>query len=171
MTKTRKLIFISFFIALQVVLTRFLGIETPIIRISFGFLPLAMTGMLFGPVWGGVAGAVADLLGMAIFPKGAYFPGFTLSTALSGAIYGLFLYKKSKNLVNITLATAIVVIFVNLGLNSLWLSMITGKGLYALIIPRIIKNLIELPVRVFVIYVSWKSIGSYYNKTYTDVAV
>lgn len=162
MGKTQKLTFISFFIALQVVLTRFLAVETPILRISFGFLPLAMVGIMFGPLWGGAAGAIADILGMLIFPKGAFFPGFTLSTALSGAIYGLVVYKRPKNIVNIAIATAIVVIFVNLGLNSLWISMTTGKALYALIGPRVIKNAIELPVRVVTIYVAWKAIGGYY---------
>ena len=163
MEKTRKLILISFFIALQIVFTRFLSIENAVIRIGFGFIPLSISGMMFGPIWGGVSGAIGDILGMLIFPKGAYFPGFTLSTALSGAIYGLILYKREKSVVNIAMATVIVVLLVNLGLNSLWISMTTGKALYALILPRIVKNLIELPIRVITIYIAWKAIASYYG--------
>lgn len=171
MKNTRKMVFLGLFISLQVILTRFLGIETPIIRVSFGFLPLALCGMLFGPLYGGICGAIADILGMLIFPKGAYFPGFTLSTALSGVIYGIFLYKRPKSMINIILAVFVTTIFINLGINTIWLSMITGKAVYVIIVPRIIKNLIEIPVKVLVIYMCWKSIGHYMDKSFRNVAV
>ncbi|WP_186429923.1 folate family ECF transporter S component [Clostridium sp. BSD9I1] len=171
MKNTRKMVFLGLFISLQVILTRFLGIEAPIIRVSFGFLPLALCGMLFGPLYGGICGAIADILGMLIFPKGAYFPGFTLSTALSGVVYGIFLYKRPKSMINIILAVLIITIFINLGLNTIWLSMITGKAVYAIIVPRIIKNLIEIPVKVPLIYMCWKAIGHYMDKSFRNVAV
>ncbi|KAJ51172.1 ECF transporter S component (folate family) [Clostridium tetanomorphum] len=171
MRNTRKMIFVSLLVALQVLLTRFLGIETPIVRVSFGFLPLALSGILFGPLVGGICGALADIIGMLVFPKGAYFPGFTVSTALSGVVYGFFLYKKPKNLFNILIAAIIITLFINLGLNTLWLSMITGKGVYAIIIPRIVKNLIELPIRVTIIYAAWKAVGVYLNKNSEKMAI
>lgn len=167
----RKIVFIGLLISLQVVLTRFLGIETPIVRVSFGFLPLALSGMLFGPLVGGITGAMADILGMLIFPKGAYFPGFTVSTALSGVVYGIFLYKKPKSIINISLAAIVVTLFINLGLNTLWLSMLTGKAVYAIITPRIVKNLIELPIRVIVIYTAWKAVGTYLTKSNEKIAI
>lgn len=171
MKNTRRMVFLGLFISLQVILTRFLGIETPIIRVSFGFLPLALCGMLFGPLYGGICGAIADILGMLVFPKGAYFPGFTLSTALSGVVYGIFLYKRPKSMINIILVVLIITIFINLGLNTIWLSMITGKAVYAIIVPRIIKNLIEIPVKVPLIYMFWKAIGHYMDKSFRNVAV
>lgn len=171
MKDIRKMVFIGLLIALQVVLTRFLGIETPIVRVSFGFLPLALSGMLFGPLVGEITGAVADILGMLIFPKGAYFPGFTVSTALSGVVYGIFLYKRPKNIFNISVAAITITLFINLGLNTLWLSMLTGKAVYAIITPRIVKNLIELPIRIIVIYTAWKTVGSYLNKNNEKMAI
>ena len=66
-------------IAIEIVLSRFCSIATPIVKIGFGFVPIAVCGMLYGPVWAGVAGGAADLLGAVLFPIGAYFPGFTLS--------------------------------------------------------------------------------------------
>lgn len=171
MRNTRRMVFVGLLIALQVVLTRFLGIETPIVRVSFGFLPLALSGMLFGPLVGGVTGAAADIVGMLIFPKGAYFPGFTVSTALSGVVYGFFLYKKPKSLLNISISAIAITLFINLGLNTLWLSMMTGKAVYAIIAPRIVKNLIELPIRVMVIYTAWKAVGIYLNKNNEKMAM
>ena len=49
--------------------------------------------MLFGPGVGGAVGALSDILGYAVRPTGPYFPGFTVTAALSGVIFGLLLGK------------------------------------------------------------------------------
>lgn len=170
MRNIQKLVTLSFLIAIQVFLTRFLAIETPVIRISFGFIPLALSGALFGPIAGATAGILSDIIGMMVFPKGAYFPGFTVSNALSGMIYGYFLYNKPKKILNISLAVISVMLFINIGLNTVWLSILTGKGVYAIIGPRIIKNLIEVPIKVSCIYLVWKLIGVHLNKDIKNVA-
>ena len=89
----RKLVEISLLIALEIILTRFCSINTAILRIGFGFLPIAIIGMMYGPVSAGLAYVIGDILGMMIFPSGSFFPGFTLTAALTGAPYGVFLYK------------------------------------------------------------------------------
>ncbi|MBK5246006.1 MAG: ECF transporter S component [Peptostreptococcaceae bacterium] len=48
-SKVTRLITIGLFIALEIILTRFLSINTPFIRIGFGFLPVAMLGIMYGP--------------------------------------------------------------------------------------------------------------------------
>ena len=70
------------FIALSVVFTRFFsqmiiigGIQT--VRLSFGDLPLMLSGMVLGPTYGAITGALADLIGFPLNPQGTYFPGFT----------------------------------------------------------------------------------------------
>src|SRR5665647_1580567 len=88
-SKVTRLITIGLFIALEIILTRFLSINTPFIRIGFGFLPVAMLGIMYGPVWAGISYAIGDVLGMLIFPSGAFFPGFTLSAALTGIAFGI----------------------------------------------------------------------------------
>ena len=50
-----KLVIISLLIALEILLTRIFCIQTPLLRISFGFLPPALTAMLYGPLWAGAA--------------------------------------------------------------------------------------------------------------------
>ena len=85
----KKLVEISLLIALEVILTRFCSINTATLRIGFGFLPIAIIAMMYGPLSAGVAYALGDLLGMMIFPSGSYFPGFTLTAFLTGVIYGL----------------------------------------------------------------------------------
>lgn len=158
---TKTIVYVSLLIALQIILTRFLSIETPIVRIGFGFIPLALTAIMFGPVWGGAAAALSDVIGMVIFPKGAYFPGFTLSALLSGVIYGVFLYKKPVTIIRVSIAVLLVTLFIDLGLNTLWLSIIYGKAFYVLLITRVIKSAAMFPVQVFCIHAVWKYVGSY----------
>lgn len=165
MSKTKTIAFVGLLVSMEIIFTRFLSFQTPIIRIGFGFIPVAFSAILFGPVIGGLTAAIADVLGMIIFPKGAYFPGFTLSAFLGGAIYGLFLYRKQVTVLNVTISVLLITLFVDLGLNTLWLSMITGKAAAALLIPRIYKSAIIFPIQITAIHVLWKYIGSYISKS------
>jgi len=149
---TRIFIFMGLLISMEIVLTRFFSIQTPIVRIGFGFIPIMIASVMFGPVLGGLTGAFSDILGMMLFPKGTYFPGFTLSAFISGMIYGIILYRSPKNMLRIIIAVSIVVIVVDLGLNTYWLSIITGKGVVALFVPRLIKSIIMLPIQSLLIF-------------------
>lgn len=136
---TKKLVFVSLLIALEIILTRFLSIQTPITRIGFGFIAIAITGALFGPVVGGVAGLLADLIGMALFPAAAYFPGFSLSAFLTGVNYGFWFHNKEITLRRVLLACGTHSLIIALGLNTLWLNIISGASfpvLYATRIPN-----------------------------------
>lgn len=149
---TKQLMHISLFVAMEVILTRFLSISTPIVRIGFGFVPIAICAMLYGPVWAGVAGGLADLIGAVLFPIGAYFPGFTLSAVLTGAVFGLFLYHKERGFVNIGSAVLINCIGISLFLSTYWLTIITGTQFHVLLLTRVIQNLIMIPVQLFVLF-------------------
>ena len=123
--KTKKLVLVSLFIALQVVLTRLTGIEiTQNFRLAGTFLALAINGALLGPVTAGVSSMIADVIGFMLKPTGPFFPGFTITAGLSGFAYGFFLYKKEPNFKNIVKATATVTFINNLLINSLWISML-----------------------------------------------
>lgn len=148
MKKIRTLVFVGLLIAMNIILTRFLSIQTPIVRISFGFLPASLSGILFGPVIGGITCGLSDVMGMIVYPKGAYFPGFTLSGIVGGVIYGLMLYKKPKTVLNITAAVIVAAIIPDLILDTLWLKIITGKAVYAIIVPRLLSIIAMIPVKV-----------------------
>ncbi len=167
MSKTKTIAFVGLLVSMEIIFTRFLSFQTPIVRIGFGFIPIAFSAIIFGPVIGGLTAAIADVLGMMIFPKGAYFPGFTLSAFLGGAIYGLFLYRKPVTLIRVTISVLVISLFVDLGLNTLWLSMITGKAAVAILLPRIYTRAVMLPVQAITIHVLWKYIGSHiFNSGY-----
>ncbi|OPX42223.1 folate transporter FolT [Ruminiclostridium hungatei] len=165
--KLRDILLLGLFVALEVILTRFLSVENSIVRISFQFLPIAVSAILFGPVMAGIGAAVADVLGMMIFPKGAYFPGFTFSAFVSGFLYGVFLYKKKITMLRTFAAVLTVIVTCSLVLNTIWLIILTQKGAYAIISARLVTNAIFLPVHTFVIYFVWKYVGSMFTRPLT----
>ena len=113
---------------------------------------------MFGPVIGGIAGAVGDTLGFIVSPNGAFFPGFTLSAFIMGFIYGIVLYKKPLTLKRIMLASFIVMFVCNLILTPIWLNMMYGTNLIAL--PRIIRNVIMYPINTILMYAVLKCVCS-----------
>ena len=160
----KKLIQISLLIAIEVILTRFCSIQTPIVRIGFGFLPIAIIGMMYGPLSAGVAYAIGDLLGVALFPTGSFFPGFTITAFLTGIVYGVFLYNKPKTWPRIIAAVLIVCLVINLGLDTYWLFILTGKAYMALLPTRIMKSIIMIPVQTFMIGIIWKEVVARFVK-------
>ncbi|MEG0267548.1 MAG: folate family ECF transporter S component [Carnobacterium sp.] len=149
----RSISVIGLLMGLEIILTRFVAIETPIVRIGFGFLPVAIIAMLYGPWIAGTAAAMTDFMGIMLFPKVAlYFPGFTLSAFLVGVIYGLVLYKKPKTLERVIVAVLLTTLFVHLGLNTLWLKIILDKAIYVIFPARVVQNLILAPINCILLY-------------------
>lgn len=139
-------------IALQVVLSRFLSIPTPIFKIGFSFVPVVIAARLYG-VWGSaVVYGLGDLIGALLFPTGAYFPGFTVSAVLSGIIYGIFLKGKS-NLPRAALAVGLNQLLCSFLLNSLWVSMITGNPYSSMLATRWISSLGMAVVQIITIVI------------------
>ncbi|MBN2898309.1 MAG: folate family ECF transporter S component, partial [Clostridia bacterium] len=61
--------------ALSIVFTRVFSFMIPLaglpaLRIGFGTLPITISGILFGPLVGGLVGMVSDLVGFMINPMG-----------------------------------------------------------------------------------------------------
>lgn len=137
--------------------------------IEFGFVFNSVIGFLFGPFAGIMSGIIADLLGWLISQKGAFFPGYTLSAMLGGALYGLFLFRRdvnSKNfIVYLTAAKTSINLFINIGLGTLWASMLVGKGFMVLLPARVVKNAILLPIEIIVMFIVLKSINAIVKRT------
>ena len=144
------LVTLALLIAINVVLARFFGIQTPIVQINFSFIPVVLAALLYGPLPAALVGAVGDVLGAVLFPAGAYFPGFTLTSALGGLIYGLFLYKKPAALWRSVSAVLVITVFLNMGLNTLWLWITVGDGVWGLFLSRLPKYFVGAPVQILV---------------------
>lgn len=138
-------------LAAQIILSRFLSISTPISKISFGFVPIFLAGMLYGPFWGAAVGAASDFLGAQLFPIGAYFPGYTLTAGLVGAVYGLTFHKKPVGWGNTLGAVALISLVLHLGLNTTWIFLTTGYGVLGLLATRVPQIALMAVVQVLVI--------------------
>lgn len=127
---------LSFFVALEIVLSRFLGFQQWNVKFSFAFIPVVMAAIMYGPVAGAMVGGVSDFLGAILFPIGSYFPGFTLTAALIGMVFGLFLHKK-QSMIRIIYATVINQVFGSLLLNTFWISILYGSKFGPLLLTRV----------------------------------
>lgn len=146
-------------LAIAVVLGFYTLQVTDFIKIGFAFIADEMTGMMFGPVIGGLMGAAADIVKYLVRPTGAFFPGFTISGALSGVIYGVILYKKPLSIKRIALANGLVMIFVNICLNTYWLTLLYGQAFMAILPARVIKQIVLFPIYVALFYGVSKIMG------------
>lgn len=157
-SKTKKMILSALLLALSIVLSRFLSIKTPILAINFSFVPIMLAGIWLGPKYTVLVAGLSDLIGAILFPFGEFFIGFTVSSCLSGLIYGLVLYKKDVELTNkqliirLIISCALVIFFVNTALNTLWLVIMYDKAFVVLFTARIVKEVIMFPIQVFTMF-------------------
>lgn len=156
----RKLTVVSLLIALEIILSRFCSVSAWNIKIGFNFIPVVIAALLYGPLTAGVAAGVADFLGAVLFPIGMYFPGFTVTAFLTGAVYGIFLYKE-RNTFRIFCAVLFSQLVFSLCLNSLWISILYDSPYLPLLASRAIQCAIAGPIRFVVISILIRGFGAY----------
>lgn len=148
----KNLVLASILMALGFILHFFTVPITPFMRISLGFIVQAMIGMLFGPVVGAMCGGMSDIINYLSTPNGPYFPGFTISGILAGILYGAALYNKRLTVLRCAIVTLIVTGVIDIILNTYWLYLLYGKAFFALLPLRATTNLIQIPIKVAMIY-------------------
>lgn len=170
MSKNKKIILAALLLAMSIVLSRFLSIKTPIVTIGFSFVPMMICAIWLGPKWTILISVLSDLIGATLFPFGSYFIGYTITAGVSGAIYGFLLYKKEEDsytdkqfVIRVILASILVTVIANIGLNTLWISITTGKAFMVLMTARIIKELIMIPIKIIVIVFLEKALRKPFN--------
>ena len=152
--RIKQLVMLSLLVALEIVLNRFLSINTAGVKIGFSFVPIVVAAHLFGPIASGVVYAVADIMGAILFPIGPYHPGFTICACMMGLIYGLFLHKNSKIgiLKNILPPVLINNIILGLLINTVWVSQLYGSKTYlGWFLYRLTEYAVLIPVSLIII--------------------
>lgn len=146
-------------LGVSVVLSFFSIIVSPTLQIGFSYLATALLGMTFGPVMGAVAAGLGDIIKFIIKPTGIFFPGYTLTAMVGGLIYGIFFYKNKVSITRCIFAKVLINLLANLGLNTLWSYILTGKAFWLIIQPRIWKNIGMLPVEIILLYIVLKAVS------------
>ena len=174
---TRTLVVAALFIAMAVVLGQFSFMVGPSMRIGFSRVPIMVSGMLLGPIAGGLTGIVHDLINFVLRPAGAFHPGFTFSAMMTGMIPGIVvklsfvpaiskLRKSTKtfSLGNVIISVAAVYVFVTLLLNTYWLSQLIGDSYLVLLPARATTQLLTNIVNAMVIILLAKPLESFKNR-------
>lgn len=145
---TKALVGGAIMAALAVAL-KFTSITTMEYRLTFYDIPLMISGLVFGPVVGGIAGFVTDWIYATTqgWPIGL----FTLSSIAWGLIPGLLLFVLKK----VNLMSIIVIVLITsitaFGLNTFALYTIQGSGVLAMLPARLITMAIKWPIQVIIV--------------------
>ena len=153
---TRKLTALAMLTALNVVMAEVMKFPVipKVLELSFGFLPIAVCGMLFGPLPTMAVAVVGDIVGALIFSGGDFFFGYTLTALLTGLFYGLFLHKAGFSWGRLLLCQLLVSLVCYAGLNTLWAyTMGYGRSVQYMT-TRLTVNAVAYPVYVGVLYLT-----------------
>lgn len=136
--KIFTLVCLALLTAMQIVIARFLIIPlSDSLRISFSFIPVVIAARRFGVLGAVTVYGLGDFIGAVAFPTtGAYFPGFTLTAVISGAIYGILLGKKTGK-IRIILSVVLSQLLCTVLLNSYWISTLYGAPFGATALSRL----------------------------------
>lgn len=150
--KPKTLTVCAMFMAMSVVLGFYTIQIGDYLKIGFSSLVNESIAYLFGPVIGCFFGAASDIIKYMVRPTGPFFFGFTLNAMLAGLMNGCILYKKPPRIGRIFAAQLIVSLICNILLGTYWLTLLYGKAFLVLLSPRLIKNLVMVPVNTLLLY-------------------
>ena len=150
----RKMVICAIMIAMQIILSRYVGIQTPYVQTSFGFVPVAVTSAVCGPVYGAMCAFISDFLGVVLAGTNVYSPLFTINYVLYALFYAFFLYKKERSIKNIVLSVVLQTVLVAIPLTPLWLYVYynfvleTPKAFELMSVQQMIVRFIEVPIKI-----------------------
>lgn len=151
--KTKTIVMAAFFIALDIIITRFVSFEVAFpmgpVRFDFQIIVAALCGYALGPWWGAICLASADLLGVMLNSGSlGIFLGFTLSAAMRGLLFGLLLHKREISVPWLLISIAGVFAVTDIFMSTLWLSIMMSADYLPLLVTRLLPKGILLAVEM-----------------------
>jgi ECF transporter S component (folate family) len=144
----------SLFVALDILLTRFLTIQiAPGNHFGFQFLAYGLAGWIIGPYWAIGSAVAGDILGMLANSGGYMFsPLFLLIAAYKGFIFGIMLYRKKPNLLLAAITVFLAVVCIDMTLGSYALSQILGTSWLNHFLMKLPFRVASYPVYVLLLH-------------------
>ena len=152
----RILAAVALLIALTIAITTLYVPLPNNLHVFFDYTPKALCAMICGPVAALGVGFVMDILGFLARPMGAFFPGYTVTTMVTMLIYALGFYGKKITIPRVAITKLAVNVICNIGLNSLWNSMLTGKAFVVFLAGSATKNLLLWPIETAVMVIVFR---------------
>ncbi len=154
----KSLTTVAVFLAVTIIISGFFVPLGDNLKVFFTFLTKAVYCTVGGPLMGLAAGFAGDIIGYMLHPDGGFFFGYTVSSMLGSFLYGLCFYRTKITLPRIILAKASINLFVNMGLGCLWSAMLYGKGYLYYLAKSTVKNLLLLPLEVFLLFMMFAAL-------------
>lgn len=148
------LVILALLTALDVIMGRFLSINSTFFKLDTSFIPMVIAAYFYGPIGGMTVAGLGDLIGALLFPIGPYMPHFTISAAITGVIFG-FAFVGKVNFMKVLLAVIPSQIICSLMLNSLFLELLYGNVVFWL---RLVQTILATPIQVAVTYLLIKKV-------------
>ncbi len=163
-TVIRRIVMCAAMTAMSIVLCRFLGISpaNSAFRIEIGFLPIAVVGMLYGPVWAGAAYGASDLIGAAVTT--GINPFITLCKVLFGVLMGAAFRGKRRGLIYCIAFFIITGIVVDVICMAPIFVHYFGYTAEAAFYTRLVSTVINVPVRIALYYLTDRTMGGRIRK-------
>lgn len=155
--KPKTTAFCAMMVAINVVLSFFVPVFSNYLKIEFGFVTLPIVSVFFGPLMGCLMGMVQDIVGLIVKPTGGLLIALTLTDGITGMIYGMSFYKKPVSFLRVFLTQLVIVLAVNIILNTIALAPTVASGFVGILPSRIIKNILLLPIQSIIIYILLKA--------------
>lgn len=153
MKKTKDITTLALFMAIQIAIGMFYIPVADNLRIYFTYIIVMLLAIIFPPKIVFVYAIFEDLIAFMIAPSGSFFIGYTITAVTGMMIYSFFLHK-DISLLRIILAKTSVNLIANIGLNSLWSSILYSKGFIYYLSTSIVKNIVLLPIEI-IIFISF----------------
>ena len=153
LTPLEKITLTAVMTALSIVLCRYLGYSpsNTMFRVEIGFLPVALVGILAGPLYSTVCYGLADLLGSLITT--GMNPLILLCKMAAGLVLGLFLYRRRPSIWLILTTLFVLGAGVDVFLMSAVFKIMGYAPSYsAALYTRTINALVNYPIRVVSLY-------------------
>ena len=153
LTPLEKLTLTAVMTALSIVLCRYLGYSpaNTMFRVEIGFLPVAVVGILAGPLYSAVCYGLADLIGSLITT--GMNPLILACKIAAGLVLGLFLYRRRPSicliLVSLFALGAGVDVFL---MSAVFKTMGYAPSYSAALYTRSINALVNYPIRVAALF-------------------
>ncbi len=155
---TQSLTRVAILIAMSFLLKSFFVLTLPSYRFTFYDIPLMITGIMYGPIIGGLSGLIVDWFNILVPNYATGFNLFTLSSMMWGIIPGLLLFGRKElsmaRIINAVLITSIVAF----SINTYQLYLFMGSGFLAELPFRVATLLIKLPLQVMVLDILFKRV-------------
>ena len=161
---TKMLATLSILVAMEVIIARFGTLRpTESIKISLDFIPIVIAAILYGPAPAVIMSILADVLGAFLFPVGPFFPGFTLTAAVTGLIYGLLLHK-SQSMPRVVCAVVLQQLVCSMVINTFWLHVLYGLPYLPTMAARLVQCAVVTAMQIVVIPLIAKTILSVHKR-------